>query len=281
MTATSLASDTWVILHLGGQSFGVRAAHVREMTTTRDKRINHLPGAPPAVAGALKLRDHVFPVVDLRVLLGMRSMESETAELIQILDDREQDHVDWLHALEASARGGGEFKLATDPHKCKFGKWYDALTADEANVLKLANEDRTLARIIHQFDGPHQRIHGIASVVLSAVAEGRQAEALETIEATRTTDLAAMIRLFTEARNMMRELRKPLVGVLQVGDCRVAGLVDAIDSVREIPEDTIDRSRVAELKQPFVLGFAKGAGNDAERLTTLLDLDVLLERFCP
>lgn len=57
-----------VVFKLGQRSFGLELAHVREVL--RLGRVTPLPLTPPTLLGAMHVRGHVLPVVDLAQLLG-------------------------------------------------------------------------------------------------------------------------------------------------------------------------------------------------------------------
>lgn len=63
----------------------------------------------------------MIPMIDLRKRLGMTSAAAENNQFCALMDQRRQDHVNWLNELEASTRERREFKLTTGPHKCAFG----------------------------------------------------------------------------------------------------------------------------------------------------------------
>lgn len=140
----------WVIFHLLDEQFAVSANHVREMVAM--PKVVPVPQTPDYIRGVINLRDQVIPVMDLRLRMGMTSLVDETEDLIKLLDQREQDHKNWIAELESSVREQRGFKLATDPHKCAFGKWYD----------NFKTENRILAGCLRKFDAPHQKIHAIA-----------------------------------------------------------------------------------------------------------------------
>jgi len=54
-----------------------------------------------------------------------------------------------LTELEASWREQRPFKMARDPHACRFGLWYDRYQTDN-NLLKMT---------LKKMDEPHQIIH--------------------------------------------------------------------------------------------------------------------------
>ncbi len=81
---------------------------------------------------------------------------AEIDEIIRTLQEREQDHRAWIAELEGAVVEKRPFKLARDPHLCKFGKWYDTYVPDV----------RALALIWSGFDLPHRTVHALADHVL-------------------------------------------------------------------------------------------------------------------
>ncbi len=126
----------WVIFHLLDEQFAVSANHVREMVAM--PKVVPVPQTPDYIRGVINLRGQVMPVMDLRLRMEMTSLVDETEDLIHLLDQREQDHKNWITELESSVREHREFKLATDPHKCAFGKWYDNFKTE--NRIRLSPE---------------------------------------------------------------------------------------------------------------------------------------------
>ena len=93
--------------------------------------------------------------MDLRIRMGMTSLSEEVGNLIKLLEQREQDHKDWILELELSVKEQRKFKLATNHHECAFGKWYDSFITD----------NRVLHNCLKKFETPHQEIHSIANLV--------------------------------------------------------------------------------------------------------------------
>ena len=258
--------DQWLVFGLADQKYALNVEYVRELTPAKDHTICSLPQVPGHFVGVLSLRDTAISVLDLRTLLGLPSLAEETEEIVQMLTDREQDHVNWLTELKLSVDEGREFKLARDPHQCKFGRWYDPLMADADRLDKLTNGDIALHGTLGMFAAPHARIHGIASQVTKLVEDGKAAEAHSLIEQVRDTDLAAMIRLFDRVRNMIRELRSSLIVVLQHDDHQIGVQVDVVDSVVRINSDQIEPLPGRVGTSTLVSGLAKMEGTDALRM---------------
>jgi chemotaxis signal transduction protein len=218
--------DTFVVIELLHQRFAILAADVLEMVQMPP--VTRVPTTPDYVRGATNLRGRVLPVVDLRSRLGLPTADAEVAEFVALLEAREQDHVRWLDELAACVEEGREFKLATDPHQCAFGKWYDGFRTD----------NRRLAFQLGQFDRPHRAIHAVAGEVLGLAMAGQQDRAERLLEDTRNGVLARLRTLFAEAREAVRETREVAL-VLRRSTDTIALAVDAVESVGPLDHETV------------------------------------------
>lgn len=218
------------------------------------------------IKGVINLRGQVFPVIDLRLKMGMTSLVDEAEDLIALLDQREQDHKNWIAELESSVRERQEFKLATDPHKCAFGKWYDNFTTD----------NRTLASCLTKFDAPHKKIHAIAINVKEMEENEDFDSAYGIINRTKEGELAEMIKLFSEARSLFRESNREIALVLEWEDKTMAVGVDLVETVEKLSESNIEEmpEAVSTLDNACVAGIGN-RGNDSE-LVQLLDVGKLI-----
>ncbi len=254
----------WVIFHLQDEQFAVSANHVREMVAM--PKVVSVPQAPHYIKGVINLRGQVIPVIDLRLRMGMTSLVDEAEDLIAILDQREQDHKNWIAELESSVRERREFKLATDPHKCAFGKWYDNFQTD----------NRILASCLTKFDAPHQKIHAIAIEVKGLEENEDFDPAYELINRTREGELAEMIKLFSETRSLLRESNREIALVLEWKEKTMAVGVDSVETVEKLSESNIEEipGAVSTLDNACVAGIGK-RGKDNE-LVQLLDVGKLI-----
>lgn len=114
-----------------------------------------LPDARPCVTGIFTHRNAVVEMFDLRSAFHIPTLNQEYEEFAKMLDNRKQDHINWVTELERTLETGEKFKLATDPHKCAFGKWYDlySFVDDEAS------------RHLKKIEEPHRLLHQAADEV--------------------------------------------------------------------------------------------------------------------
>lgn len=212
----------WIVFKLQKALYALHSLHVREVVPITE--VVSFPMAPKHIRGVVNLRGKTLTLLDTRALFGMRSLPEECDGLAAMMAQREQDHRNWLVELEACVREGREFKLSLDPHKCAFGKWYDAYRTDSSGI----------AMLLMQFDAPHQHIHGIGRQVIDRLAGGDMEGAQELIDRTRDGALAAMIHLFEEFRNSVTELHRELAVILEYQDHTFAITVDGIESAEAL-----------------------------------------------
>jgi chemotaxis signal transduction protein len=267
MLSAEFINEPWVLLGLSKEIYGLPARYVREMI--KAPNATRVPMMPPHVRGVINLRGSVMPVVDLRLLLGMESSSNALDELIDNLNKREQDHKNWLSNLEVSVLERKPFTGATDPHKCAFGIWYDSFTTD--NVF--------LKRVLVLFDTPHKRIHAIAEKVKELEAKGKFEAAIKIIEETRNKELAAMIKLFDEARETLREYMREIVVVLSLIDTHVALTVDQAMTVETLNKESFSEAVVSEYSTGDQLLAATARRKNTDELVLLFDAEHLMQNI--
>ncbi len=211
----------------------------------------------------MRLRDRVIPLVDLRRRLGMPGLDEEREALVTMLAERRADHIRWLEALERSVREGVRFDLATDPHKCAFGRWYDTFRT----------EDPAFAHHLEKFDEPHRRIHGIATRCLDLRQRGDEAAAIRLVEDTRNGYLSDMLLLFDAAVAMLRDRTRELVMAVRAGTVHAGLLVDRVQSVTSCRPGQEERPPGEGLAGAFVTSLVKLSDGS---LVKVLDVEGLV-----
>ncbi|GEJ56224.1 CZB domain-containing protein [Anaeromyxobacter diazotrophicus] len=267
--ATAARGARFCILGVGPHLVALDAGAVQEMFVLPP--IHRLPGSRPHQRGVAALRAGTLPAVDLRVCLGLPSATAALEELLQLLRDREQDHLRWLAELTASVREDRAFGLATDPRKCKFGQWYYAFRTDDA----------VLRGELERFEKPHAAIHALADEVAALRTGGRAEEALQVLERARQGLLAELVRLFEQLRDVVRAQHREIGVAIAGGGRSAVAIVDRAEAVTDLTlvegDDPLEASRLgsalvtrtarwAAAKQPvFVLDAARLAAGDSGR----------------
>lgn len=219
------------------------------------------------------VKHHGVPVrvFDFAEFLGIISCGDQKEVMISTLVAREQDHIDWLNALEHSIQSEEPFTKERDPHLCAFGKWYD----------NFETRDEELQEIMQQFDTPHKRIHALADRLLNMKNKGQADQALEELGRERNTTLVELRRLFDRARGQIQDsIRSVLLFVTVDGKVpRVALRLNEISDMVSFTMEQItstnslgvgDEERLASVLKGYL-----SAGSDKDCL--LVDVDGLLE----
>lgn len=218
----------WAIVRLMNQFFAVPTQDLREMVIMPP--VSRIPNTPNHIRGAINLRGQVLPVVDLRKLIGWSSTQDETDAFCSLMQQREQDHRNWLNELESCVKERREFKLTTNPHACAFGKWYDSYHP----------ENPWIAKHLRKFDPPHQRIHMIGAEVQKLAAEGEYRQAQDSIDRARNNILSQMLQLFSELRTLIRETQAETAMILTNSGKTFAASIDEAISVERLVAGSIE-----------------------------------------
>jgi hypothetical protein len=251
-------SEQWVLLKLEKQLFGIPGKKIKEMVTLPD--ITRLPNSSGSIRGIINLRGRIIPVMDLRLMLGFPSRQQQTNEMCEMMAQREQDHMNWLGELEASVKEEREFTLTTDPHKCKFGKWYYSYHA----------EDPFFKSYLNRFESPHNRIHAMAITVRDLHSAGNTKAALRFINECRETTMQEMLKLFS---NFAEEYSRvhPEIGVIMEGDSGVMAVsVDSAVSMESIQPFDGEELRIQTRFQSD-LAISLGRRQRTSEIVVLLD----------
>lgn len=191
-----------------------------------------LPLAPPHIRGVIDVQGANLPLVDLRILLGLPSLQQEIADLVRTLAARRQDHVNWLTKLKDAVSSNSEVTVQTDPHKCNFGIWYDRYESSSA----------TFTTYLKRFDKPHQAIHRIAIEAKELMTRGRMDAARALVHETENTVLQGLLALFDGFEARLRRHTHEYAVVLRREGQAFALVVDNLvvfdifaETARELP----------------------------------------------
>lgn len=210
-----------------------------------------LPDAPAYVRGVINLRGQIIPLVPLRELLGIPSIESEYNVLSDMLDARKQDHINWAKELDRCVQENAPFKLATDPHKCAFGKWYYGFEP----------KSPALKRHLTKIEEPHCKLHAAATAVTQCnLADSETAKA--SCEAGVLSELhmamtPQLLQLLEEAKEVFKDSMREMVLVLESAEHGKLGLVaDEVLSVGQLRPVKADEALGLWQQSPYVAGLA-------------------------
>jgi chemotaxis signal transduction protein len=253
-----------VVFQACSQNFSISANNI--ISIIKEPLVTKMPNMSNNVKGIIRYRDEIYMLYSLHRILELEEAEDEISRFSSMMEARKSDHIKWLTALEKSVEENTLFTLTTDPHACAFGKWYDNYKSINLKI------QMTLSK----FDAPHKKIHAIAEKVKEYQAGGDFSSARNIIEQTKNSELAIMIKLFSEVNNAYAIDKKGYSILLKKGDKKCAVSVDSVKAVERIKDvenageyDTLLKS--SHVKLNYTLGIL-----DNEEYVIQLDEDDFL-----
>ncbi len=225
--------------------------------------VTPMVGMESYARGVILFHEEAVPVYDMRKLFGIRSHGEELAEF---MTERMQDHENWVAALEKSVEDGTEFTLTTDPHMCKFGKWFDSYETDN-NYFEM---------YIKTIEHPHLEVHETGKVVKKLMAGGKRDEAREAIKKMKATSYARTMNILREAAKVYVEGSKDMLIVLQLNDVKKSIVVDEICNVKFLSDMCSVPHNMSGSQSEYVCAIAKDRLPDGDTdLIFMFNIDML------
>ncbi len=207
---------------VGDELFAIDIDNILSVTQDMDKLLQP-PVKSRGLMGVIDYMDVPVAVYNFAEMLNIPSTRQIKTGLVDLLNAREQDHVDWINALEVSLKDNVPFEKARDPHMCAFGKWYD----------KFQTRDEMLSEIMKNFDAPHKEIHALADTLLDLRDKGELEEALDKLHIAKITTLNHLRKHFSHARSQIEEsLHTVVINITNDGVKPLVAL--QIDEIHEV-----------------------------------------------
>lgn len=265
MKKSKIASP-WVLLNLNNITYAISCESVLSLNQLPE--VTSIPVAPLEIRGVINFRGKIIQLVDTRKILNIKTVMAEINEFDDLMNQRCQDHLNWIKNLEKTVIEDNTFTLQTNPHKCAFGKWYDSYNSKNTDLMFVS----TFAK----FDKPHQAIHQIGVTAEGLIKSGNKKAAIELIESTKNTELKQMLHLFDDLKEAYKSSRKEIVVVIGSEDVCIGLSVDqitAIEHLYEIDEDLIKQS-ISHTE--YLAGYGKRKDGS---VVFLLNDDYIIDKF--
>jgi chemotaxis signal transduction protein len=246
----------WLVFKVKERLFAVNSENASSIVQI-PKLVEPVPGSPAQMRGIINLRGSIIPLIDLRMVFGMTTMEQEYNGFKDMLEARKQDHLNWVNELKRCINTGEEFKLTTDPHKCAFGRWYDSYKTEVQSVKYHLNK----------IDEPHKRLHQAAEEVLKCEQkcdECKRSECLKTIMDRVSDELVPrIVSLLDEAKEVFRQQYHEMVIILDNGQQLVGIIVDEVVAVENL-EKIAEQTDLANFQNSqYIEGVSQRQGSEA------------------
>jgi len=207
---------------VGDELFAIDIGNILSVTQDMENLLQP-PVKSRGLMGVINYMDEPVAVYNFAEMLNIPSTRNIKTNMVELLNAREQDHIEWIDALETSLKDDVPFEKARDPHMCAFGKWYD----------KFQTRDEMLADIMKQFDAPHKEIHALADKLLGMKEDGQLDDALDKLKIARITTLNNLKKHFSHARGQIEEsLHTVVINITNDGVKPLVAL--QIDEIHEV-----------------------------------------------
>lgn len=256
----------WIVFKSGNGCFAILSEIVTSISIL-SKELTGMPEMPFYIRGLANLREGCIPVVDLRSVLSMQTLEEEVSAFESMLDERKQDHQKWAEELVRCISENEPFTLTSDPHQCAFGKWYD----------HYKTENPMVQFHLRKIDEPHKRLHKMAEHTQEALKMADCSERTEMLDdiqkQLKNEILPTMLRLLDDTKQIMGDSVREMMLVLDDGNKKGGIAVDEVLRVEHL-EPMADNVKMDEFHQTnYVTGIAKSK----DQIILLIDEKKLLE----
>lgn len=212
--------NLYIVFQVDGMSFSVNSKYVDAIMQL--PKYEKLYGGSPCISGMFPYRGNVIAMFDLRTALGLKSMLREFDEFAQMMDARKTDHVRWVDELERTLKSDEPFTLATDPHQCALGKWYDGYKSDN-NAVNFH---------LRKIDDPHKKLHQAA--LEAQECKHNYGELEKVLHRVRNESMPVILKLLDETKEVFRTTVYHEMVLLLSGGKRIGIVVDEVLSVEEL-----------------------------------------------
>lgn len=226
-----------------------------------------LPNLPKSVRGVINFMGEAVPLIDTRVKLSLKSRQEEVTEFIDTFLQRKQDHLNWIEALKDAVNNDREIKLERNPHKCKFGQWYDTY---RPNSL-------ALTAYMARFNRPHQVVHKLADQAEELVREGRKEQAKELIRAAEEKELKNLVELFDGFEEQMEKSYQEYAAVLSQGERKFSFSFDTIKYFEKLQVVGNEIPLTGDIDNRIIHGVGRRKVGDESEDVLMLDVDRLFD----
>ena len=225
--------------------------------------VTQVPTSDSRIRGIINFRDEIFTVIDFRKLISRTSVSEELQNFILMLEEREKDHLYWLQTLENSVIENKPFTLTTDPHKCKFGIWYDNFKTSNMAIRK----------ILKQFDQPHKNIHDLAFKIEKCKSENQLGKCKDIIERSRNKEFKLLVSLFAKLKQNASLVFQESALLMNLNAKKIALVVDkiiSVENIESIDTSNLENNSLISFKENFITGI--GQSKDKKLVQTVSEL---------
>lgn len=218
----------FILFKIQGHAFCIDSRYVSSILELPEYQ--SLPNTPPYITGIFAHRDSHVTMFDLRRALELPTLQDEYDAFTQMLDQRKQDHLNWISTLENCLASGMDFPLATDPHQCALGRWYDHFHTDS----------QELSRHLAQMVEPHARLHRSALEATACAQQGDTQQLNAVLQDAKHACVPKVLDVLDSAKEIFRTRIYHEMVLLLSGKRGLGLVVDEVLCVEHLEEQKTD-----------------------------------------
>ncbi|MEG1942903.1 MAG: CZB domain-containing protein [Angelakisella sp.] len=234
--------------------------------------IESIPEAPEGMRGIFMYMNCAVPMLDLRTAFGKSTLNNEYIDFVAMLEQRKQDHQKWVEELNRCVEAHEPFTLATDPHKCAFGKWYYGFSSDNNAIM----------HHMKKIEEPHRLLHEAALNIVECNQEHDKCKRTKCLKSVlydaEHLYAKAVIDLIEESKEVMKDSYREMALVIEHEGKYYGLAVDEVLSVEEV-EDGGGRDGVSSVSDSPLVKSIKKCKRYEDKLIIELDEVELLKHF--
>ncbi|MDD5717569.1 MAG: chemotaxis protein CheW [Sulfuricurvum sp.] len=144
----------YIIFTVGSNAYAVPVESVIRILPI--PKITPMANAHPKVEGMSVYENASIKVVNFRKIANLNTHEEEIASIFKQV---KRDHEIWVETLSEAVFTTGQFRLTTDPHACRLGKWLDSYTTHDPQVLAILRRLMPIHAALHETGKKILEIH--------------------------------------------------------------------------------------------------------------------------
>ena len=260
----------WLVFTLNSHYYAVTSKVVSTILRETQDLVS-LPETPIYHKGIFHLRGKVIPLIDLRTLFSLPSLEEEFETFKTMIEQGKKDHINWVNTLDNSVQNNEAFLLSKDPHQWAFGKWYDQFSSPVESINFH----------MKKIDEPHKALHHTATNIESCKQKSDKNSKKECIEKTmsnlKETLTPELLALLDESKNILRTAYHSIIIVLEQNGVNVGIMVDEVMTVESIHTDCDQGNFASMSNTPYLKAVARDKKN--QNFILILDEENILNNL--
>lgn len=222
----------WVTFKILQRAYCVSSRYINAIIVPTE--ILAVPESPLTTMGVITLYGQAIEIIDLRVLFQMPPLSEDLADFAKM----KELHLEWVEELEASVRENKEFYLAKDPHKCKFGMWFD----------QFSTENHSLKHVLNRIEEPHKQLHRCAIELEKYRGVSNEKMIEDTLE--KATDLCHnhIVPLLDKLIATYAEVNRGIIIVLEMEGSKIGIFADQVTGTKVFEKSDFKLEKSSQLK---------------------------------